>query len=175
MSIIKIFHAVKETPEVKLRINQQYKTIRNIVENISGCSKYIQLPEGKGGGVAFSGTNESPDLVLEIYSQKHDKKAQLYFNLFVADTEESWQEWDYDNIDLCSEQVAKRISSLMNHTVKFIKKQKKHTYIRTIEQVMDSSGNWQTISDEYTDSKLVRPFLIRDIDDEKIATFSFVS
>lgn len=165
---MKISYKSKSNKNTEQRTNEQYKAIRQKISDLSGCERYIQLPKDSGGGIAFSGSSDNPDLILKIYAQEN----QLEFCFSFNNEEETWYENDFEDVEKCTSEIAERISSLMNRTVKFIKKQRRHAYLHLIEQTLDENGNWITISDNYTDEKLIRPFLRNDIDEEIIKTFS---
>lgn len=172
MAFIKIFRSTKITADTAKRISEQLQIVQAKAAERTGCNRCIVFSDDRYYATAFSGTPDKPDLLLEIYPQKYSGTVKLYFNLFINSDEESFMEWDFRDIDECTDAVADRIAELMNRTVKFIVKQKKHAYRRIIEQVYSDNGTWTVINDFTIDDKLVRLFLTKDIDKETVVSFS---
>lgn len=166
------FYSMKPDEE---KVNELYEEVKQKVAAISGCSRFLQLPPERDGGIAFSGTMDEPELLLEIWVQRFRKYDEIFFNLFIGDEEEGYGESNYPTLMDCVDAVSARIASLMNRTVRFIKIQKKHHSLQIIEQVLNENGEWVTLNDdfsEFSECKLARIFLTKDIHEERTITFS---
>ena len=155
--------------------NELFAEVKQKVAAISGCPRFIQFPPDQGGGVAFSGTMNKPDLSLQIRVQRYRKHDEILFYLFFGDEEERFEESNYPSLTDCVDAVCARIASLMNKTVRFIKIQKTHKSLRIIEQILNENGEWVTLNDNIEDfsrAKFMRLFLTKDKYEEKTMTFS---
>ncbi|MBR5190789.1 MAG: hypothetical protein IKW34_02020, partial [Clostridia bacterium] len=65
------------------------------------------------------------------------------------------------------------IAPLVNHTVKYIREYEEHKSVRFRILVLDEDKKeWITLEDEKTDIFLVRPFIPKDRNEEKIKVYN---
>ena len=79
---------IKSQPNITdlQKVETSLKNIKDKIADINGISHFIELDDGS---VAFAGTTEKPELLLEMGI---DNNSDLYASI---DDEVSWQEWDF--------------------------------------------------------------------------------
>ena len=147
------------------KLEKSFEQIISLVAEKSGVPRCVRFNDGST--VAFSGSIDEPDLLLELAI---DKKDNLYASL---DDEVSWYEFDFENTNEFIENIANYIAPLVNHTVKYIREHEEHKYVRFKILVLDEDKEeWITLEDEKTDIFLVRPFIPKDRNEEKIKVYN---
>ena len=133
----------------------------------SGVQKCIRFPSDDTA-VAFSGNIENPELYLTLDRQKYNKQKYIYASL---DDEYSWHEWDFaDRNDFCTS-IAEHISERVNSEIKTVTEKVKNKNIRITVYKMNDSGDWQLISEDFSDHKLIRPFIVKEGTEEVIKEY----
>ena len=167
MSLFKIFHSAGAANEQHNELVQCLEGIICTVFEKSGVQKCIRFPSDDTA-VAFAGNIEEPELYLTLEWQKYNKQKYLYASL---DNEYSWGEWDFaDRNDFC-QNLAEHISQRVNSKIKTVTEKTKHESIRITVYKMDKSGEWQLISEDYSDHKLIRPFVTENRIEETIKDY----
>jgi len=87
------FHSTKTSEEDIQRKKDCIAKIKQAVCNRCGIDPFI---EDSDFTVAFAGSENKRELMLEICTQKYEGKNYLYASV---DDEVSWHEWDFDNLD----------------------------------------------------------------------------
>lgn len=147
------------------KLESSFEQIISLVAEKSGVPRCTRFDDDTV--VAFSGSIDEPDLLLELAI---DKKDNLYASL---DDEVSWYEFNCESTNEFIENIANYIAPLVNHTVKYIKEYKEHQYIHHKILVLDEEKKeWITLEDEKADMFLVRPFIIKDKNEEIIKVYS---
>lgn len=114
MSLFKFFHSNKDD---EIDIEKEKNCIRIIKQSVSekcGISDFIDYDDFT---VAFAGSKDNMQLMLEICTQKYDGKKYLYASI---DDEISWQEWDFDNLADFEETITDYIAKRVNKTIKCV-------------------------------------------------------
>ena len=115
MSLFKFFHSTKTLEEDIQREKDCILRIKQAVSQKCGIDEFIDYDEF---AVAFAGSKDNMELLLEICTQKCDDKKYLYASL---DDEVSWQEWDFDNLDEFENNIIDHIANRVNRTIKIMK------------------------------------------------------
>lgn len=86
--------------------------IRRAVSRKCGIDNFINYDDFT---VAFAGSKDNIELMLEICTQKCEGKKYLYASV---DDEVSWEEWDFDNLDEFENNIIEYIANRVDRTVK---------------------------------------------------------
>ena len=146
MSLFKFFHATKTNEEDAKREVDSITRIKQAVSQKRGIDNFIDYDAVT---VAFAGSKDNMELMLEICTQKYNGKKYLYASL---DDEVSWQEWDFDNLDEFENNIIDYISNRVNRTVKTVT-EVSHKSFRIASYYMDDGGDWVCFEDHSSDSK----------------------
>jgi len=150
MSLFKFFHTTKTYDEDIQREKDCIARIKQAVSNKCGIDNFIDYDDYT---VAFAGSKDNMELMLEICTQKYDGKKYLYASV---DDEVSWQEWDFNNLDEFENNIIEHIANRVNRTIKtVIKKEKDDSYQETVYYLDRETNEWVLIEDDQTDDKLV--------------------
>lgn len=148
MKLFKFFHSPKFNEQDRLRAETCLKEIVFAVSEKRGIPKFIHCDDGS---VAFAGSREKMELVLDIFIQKYDGKNWLYASL---DDEVSWQGWDYDSQTEFQNDIIDYLCNRVNRTVKFTTEKIKHKSYREATYYLDeSTGEWVLCEDDCTEDK----------------------
>lgn len=148
------------------RTEMESRNILQKITELAQCDRYLRL---KDGTLAFSGTEENPDLLLFLAPQEN---GGFYYGVSVNEEECSYESSDYPSVQACSDEVAKFLAAFINHTAKFTRIQKRFSYIYDHFQAYDeTSGQWQTISETLIDSFPVKCCLWKNFSTEWEKTF----
>ena len=148
-----------------IKLESAFEQIISLVAEKSGVPRCARFDDGST--VAFSGSIDEPDLLLELAI---DKKDNLYASL---DDEVSWYEFNFENTNEFIEAIANYIAPLVNHTVKYIREYEEHKSVRFRILVLDEDKKeWITLEDEKTDATFLRPFITKDKNEEIIKVYS---
>ena len=148
MKLFKFFHTPKFSEQDRIRAKKCLNAIISAVSEKRGIPEFIQCEDGS---VAFAGSRDKMELVLEVFIQKYDGKNWLYASL---DDEVSWQEWDYVNQEEFQQNIIDYLVPRVNRTVKTVKEKVKHQHYREATYYLeDSSGKWVLFEDYTSDSK----------------------
>lgn len=156
---------IKSQPNITdlQKVETSLKNIKDKIADINGISHFIELDDGS---VAFAGTTEKPELLLEMGI---DNNSDLYASI---DDEVSWQEWDFKTQEEFENDIVKYVSERINRTIKIVKEHKKHKYIRTTEYYLDKETNeWVLFAEINLKWLILRPFITKDSYSEQIKTF----
>lgn len=118
MGLFKFFHTAKSFEEDIQREKACIARIKAAVSQRCGIDKFIDYDAFT---VAFAGSKENMELLLEICTQKYDGKKYLYASV---DDEVSWQGWDFDNTDEFENNIIEYIAHRVNRTIKTVIKKK---------------------------------------------------
>ena len=150
MALFKFFHTTKTFEEDVQRENDCILRIKNAVSQKCGIDNFINHDNFT---VAFAGSKDNMELLLEICTQKYDGKKYLYASV---DDEVSWQEWDFDNLDEFENNIIEHIANRVNRTVKTVIKKVKHkSYQETVYYLDNETNEWVLMEDDQTEDKLV--------------------
>lgn len=146
------------------KLQNCFEKIISEVATKSGVPRCVRFEDNTT--VAFSGSVDEPDLILEVGIDTDD-------NLSASlDDEVSWNEIDFENTDAFVEEITNYIAPLVNHTVKYIKEYKKNKSIHFKRLVLDEEiKEWITLEDEMIDNALARPFITKDKIEEIIKAY----
>ena len=150
MAFFKFFHATKTLEEDIQREKDCILRIKNAVSQKCGIDKFVDYDDFT---VAFAGSKDNMELLLEICTQKYDGKKYLYASV---DHEVSWQEWDFDNLDEFENNIIEHIANRVNRTVKTVIKKVKHkSYQETVYYLDNETNEWVLMEDDQTEDKFV--------------------
>ena len=107
--------------------------------------------------VAFAGTKDNMELMLEILTQKDSERTFLYATVDDDDIFwQSWQEYDYNNLDEFEAEIVDYISKRVNQTVKtVIKKEQYKSYQEWVYVLDKNTDDWVLIQEEHTQDSLI--------------------
>lgn len=146
MGLFKIFHTTK-TLEVDIQREKDcVARIKQAVSKKCGIDNFIVYDDFT---VAFAGSKNNMELLLEIRTQKCDGKKYLYASL---DDEVSWQEWDFDDLDEFENNIIDHIANRVNRTIKTVTEVNKKNF-RIASYYLDENGEWVCFEDHSSDSK----------------------
>ena len=146
MGIFKFFHATKTLEEDIQREKDCVARIKQAVSKKSGIENFIDHDDFT---VAFAGSKDNMELMLEICTQKCDGKKYLYASL---DDEVSWQEWDLDNLNEFEDNIIDHIANRVNRTIKTVTEAHNKTF-RVASYYLDENDEWVCFEDHSSDSK----------------------
>ena len=150
MSLFKFFHATKTLEEDIQREKDCVARIKQAVSQKCGIDNFIDYDDFT---VAFAGSKDNMELMLEICTQKYDGKKYLYASV---DDEVSWQEWDFDNLDEFENNIVEHIANRVNRTIKTVIQKVKHkSYQETVYYLDKETNEWVLMEDDRTEDKLV--------------------
>lgn len=150
MSLFKFFHATK-TLEIDIQREKDcIKRIKQTVSQRCGVDNFIDYDDFT---VAFAGSKDNMELMLEICTQKNDGKKYLYASI---DDKVSWQEWDFDNLDEFENNIIDYIANRVNRTIKTVTKKVTHkSYQETVYYLDEATSEWILLENERTENKFV--------------------
>lgn len=146
MSLFKFFHATKTYEEDIQREKDCITRIKQAVSQKCGIDNFIDYDDFT---VAFAGSKDNMELMLEISTQKCDGKKYLYASV---DDDVSWQEWDFDNLDEFENNIIDHIANRVNRTIKTVTEVKNKSF-RIVSYYLDENGEWICFEDHSSDSK----------------------
>ncbi|MBR4949622.1 MAG: hypothetical protein IKZ25_02480 [Clostridia bacterium] len=150
MSLFKFFHSTKTLEEDIQREKDCILRIKNAVSQKCGIDNFIDYDDFT---VAFAGSKDNMELMLEICTQKCQGKKYLYASV---DDEVSWQEWDFNNLDEFENNIIEYIANRVNRTVKTVIKKVKHkSYQETVYYLDNETNEWVLMEDDQTEDKFV--------------------
>ena len=150
MSLFKFFHSTKTLEEDIQREKDYILRIKNAVSQKCGIDNFIDYDDFT---VAFAGSKDNMELMLEICTQKCQGKKYLYASV---DDEVSWQEWDFNNLDEFENNIIEYIANRVNRTVKTVIKKVKHkSYQETVYYLDNETNEWVLMEDDQTEDKFV--------------------
>ena len=148
MGFFKLFHSTKKDEENAQREKDCIHRIKQAVCNKCGIDNFIDYDEFT---VAFAGSKDNMDLMLEICTQKYDGKEYLYASV---DDEVSWQEWDFDNLDEFEKDIISYIANRVNRTIKTVTEVNNKNF-KVTSYYMDKNGEWVCFEEDSLGSKWV--------------------
>ena len=146
MSLFKFFHATKTHEEDAQREVDSITRIKQAISKKCGIDHFIDYDEVT---VAFAGSKDNMELMLEICTQKCDGKKYLYASL---DDEVSWQEWDFDNLDEFENNIIDYIANRVNRTIKTVTEVNNKNF-RVASYYLNDNDEWICFEDHSSDSK----------------------
>ena len=150
MALFKFFHTTKRYEEDAQREVDCVTRIKQAISQRCGIDNFIDYDAVT---VAFSGSKDNMELMLEISTQKYDGKKYLYASV---DDEVSWHEWDFDNIGEFEKNIIEHIANRVNRTIKTVIKKVKHKSYEQIVYYLDKETNeWILIESNKTEDTLV--------------------
>lgn len=150
MRLFKFFHATKTFEEDIQREKDCIARIKQAVSQKCGIDNFIDYDAVT---VAFAGSKDNMELLLEICTQKCEGKKYLYASL---DDEVSWQAWDFDNLDEFENHIVEYIANRVNRTIKTVTQKVKHKrYQETVYYLDEETNEWVLLEDNQTEDKLI--------------------
>lgn len=150
MSLFKFFHTTKMLEEDIQREKDCILRIKNAVSQKCGIDNFIDYDDFT---VAFAGSKDNMELLLEICTQKCEGKKYLFASV---DDEVSWQEWDFDNLNEFENNIIEYIANRVNRTIKTVIKKVKHkSYQETVYYLDKETNEWVLMEDDQTEDKFV--------------------
>ena len=150
MALFKFFHATKTLEEDIQREKDCILRIKNAVSQKCGIDKFVDYDDFT---VAFAGSKDNMELMLEICTQKCQGKKYLYASV---DDEVSWQEWDFNNLDEFENNIIEYIANRVNRTIKTVIKKVKHkSYQKTVYYLNNETNEWVLMEDDQTEDTFV--------------------
>ena len=146
MGLLKFFHTTKISEDDSLREKACISRIKQAVSQRCGIDHFIDYDETT---VAFAGTKENMELMLEISTQKSGGKNYLYASL---DDEVSWFEWDFGNINEFETNIIDHIANRVNRTIKTVTEVSKECF-RMASYYLNDDGAWGCFAEDYSDKK----------------------
>ncbi len=114
MSLFKFFHTTKLLENDIQREKACILRIKNAIGQKCGLDNFLDYDEFT---VAFAGSPDNMELMLEIGTQKCDGKKYLYASL---DDEVSWCEWNFDDLNEFENDIVEYIAKRVNRTIKTV-------------------------------------------------------
>lgn len=145
MSLFKFFHSTKTYEEDIQREKDCILRIKEAVSQKCGIDNFIEYDDFT---VAFAGSRDNMELMLEICTQKYNGKKYLYASV---DDEVSWQEWDFDNLCEFENNIIDYIANRVNRTIKTTIEVNNNNF-RVSSYYMDENGKWIRFEDQSSDS-----------------------
>lgn len=145
MSLFKFFHSTKTYYEDVQREKECVVKIKEAVSKKCGVEHFIEYDDFT---VAFAGSKENMELILEICTQKCDGKKCLYASV---DDEASWQECDFDNLDEFENNIIEYIANRVNRTIKTTTEVNNNNF-RVTSYYMNENGDWICFEEHSSDS-----------------------
>ncbi len=141
--------------------------IKQKVSLLAGIDKFLDYDDFT---VAFAGTKDNMELLLEICTHKSDGKKYLHASI---DDDFSWDECDYDSIDEFEKEIVDHLAKRINQTVKTVIIKERHKYYCQEVYVLDKSTNgWILIEKNETyDEITCRAFARETETSETIHTY----
>ena len=146
MSLFNFFHAPKTYEEDIQREKDCVARIKQAISQKCGIENFIDYDDFT---VAFAGSKENMELLLEICTQQYEGEKYLYASV---DDEVSWQEWDFDNSDEFENNIIEHIANRVNRTIKTVTEVKNKSF-RTASYYLDDNGEWICFENYSSDSK----------------------
>ena len=147
MELFKIFHRTKTFKEDIQREKDCILRIKQAISQKCGIDNFIDYDDFT---VAFAGSKDNMELMLEICTQKSEGKKFLYASV---DDEVSWQEWDFDNLAEFENNIIEYISNRVNRTIKTVIEVNNKNY-RVTSYYLNDNDEWVCFEDNSSDSKL---------------------
>lgn len=149
MGLFNFFHASKTSEKDIQREKDCITRIKNSVSQKCEIDNFIEYDDFT---VAFSGSKDNMELLLEICTQKCEGKKYLYASV---DDEISWQEWDFDNTDGFENNIIEYIANRVNRTIKTVIQKEKHKSFEEDVYYLDQDTNeWILIEKHKYEDKL---------------------
>ena len=168
MSLLRFFHATAVNEEDREREKAFLASIKKSVSEKCGCDDFIDYDEYS---VAFAGSKDDMQLLLEICTQKSRGKKYLYASV---DDEVSWQEWDFETSAAFEEAVSAYIANRVNRTVKEVIAVE-NDVVRCTSYYRNENGEWICFEDDPCKSKLASLLVAKAIQpSEKIVTYKLI-
>lgn len=146
VGFLSFFHAARLSEEDAKREVACIARIKQAVSQRCGIDHFIDYDETT---VAFAGTKENMELMLEISTQKSGGKNYLYASL---DDEVSWFEWDFGNINEFETNIIDHIANRVNRTIKTVTEVSNECF-RTASYYLNDDGDWICFEEDHLDSK----------------------
>ncbi len=146
MGLFRFFHSTKTFEEDIQREKDCIAAIKQAVGNKCGIDNFIDYDDFT---VAFAGSEDNMDLMLEICTQKCQGRKYLYASV---DDEVSWQEWDFDDLAEFENNIINYIANRVNRTVRTVTEVNNKNF-RVTSYYMDKNGEWVCFEDYSSDSK----------------------
>ena len=146
MGLLKFFHAARLSEEDAQREVECIARIKQAVSRRSGIEHFIDYDDTT---VAFSGTKDNMELMLQISTQKHERKKYLYASL---DDEVSWHEWNFGSIDEFENNIIEYIANRVNRTIKTVTEVSRECF-RMASYYLNDDGEWVCFEEDHLDSK----------------------
>ncbi|MBQ7725805.1 MAG: hypothetical protein IJT66_01535, partial [Clostridia bacterium] len=156
-----------ETDEQHQERIQCLESIVCMVFKKSGVQQCVRFPSDDTA-VAFAGNLEEPELYLELDWQKANQQTFLIASL---DDEVSWQEQDFESRKDFCQNITDFISQRVNATIKTVTESIKHKSMKITVYKMDNNGDWQLLSEDFVNYRLVRPFITKNGTEEIVKTY----
>ena len=147
MGFLKLFHAARISEEDAQREVGCIARIKQVVSQRCGINQFIEYDDTT---VAFAGTKENMELMLEISTQKSGGKNYLYASL---DDEFSWNEWDFENINEFETNIIDHIANRVNRTIKTVTEVSNECF-RMASYYLNDDGDWICFEEDHLDSKV---------------------
>ena len=150
MKLFKFLSPPKISEQDQIRAQNCLKEIVSAVSEKRGIPEFIHYDAET---IAFAGSREKMDLVLEVFIQRYDGKNWLYASL---DDEVSWQEWYYVNLEEFTQNIIDYLVNRVNRTIKTVTEKVKHQSYRQSAYYLDEiSGEWILFENDCTTSPMV--------------------
>lgn len=146
MSFLRLFRSPQYSEEDIRQEKECLARIKAAVSERTGIAEFIHWDDFT---VAFAGSRENMELLLEIRTCKYEGKKYLYASV---DDEVSWQEWDHNSIAEFENGIIDYIANRVNRTVKTVTEVGKDLY-RVRSYYLEDNGQWVCFEDHSSDSK----------------------
>lgn len=146
MGFLKFFHSTRRMEAMIQRERECMARIKDAVSQRTGVAEFIEWDDFT---VAFAGSRENMELMLELRTCKYEGKDYLYASV---DDEVSWQEWDYEDSAEFERNIINFIANRVNRTVKTVTRASKDSFQIT-SWYLEEDGNWVCFEDDSTDKK----------------------
>ena len=120
--------------------------IKQAVSKKCGVDNFIDYDDFT---VAFAGSKDNMELMLEICTQKSKDKKFLYASV---DDEVSWQEWDFDNLNEFEDNIIEYIANRVNRTIKTVT-EVNNKNISIASYYLNENNEWVCFEEDCSDNK----------------------
>ncbi len=150
MKLFKFFRTTQTYEEDIQREKDCIARIKQAVSQKCGATNFIDYDDFT---VAFAGSKDTMELMLEICTQKYEGKKYLYASV---DDKFSWQEWNFENYDKFVSNIIEHISNRVNRTIKTVIQKEKHkSYAVSVYYLDQDTNDWILIESDKTEDKFV--------------------
>lgn len=167
MGLFNFFHTAKTFEE---DIQREKECIARIKQAVSSKCRIDNFIDYDDFTVAFAGSKDNMELMLEICTQQDGNDKYLYASV---DDEVSWHECEFDSLEEFESDIVEYIANRVNRTIKTVIQKEKHkSHTELIYYLESNTNEWVLMESEKTEDKFVCFFIANKTEiTEKIKTY----